>query len=322
MVEQDFSSLNKRNSLTELGSERAPSGSKPISKASESSRPALDSGRSRAGSGRKSASSSDSEPVQQSSPGTRLQKVLASAGLGSRRKCEELILSGRVEVDGRVVSELGVRVDPFRQEIRVDGERLRLGRRVYYAVNKPSGVVCTHRDPSGRPRVIDLVPTQRERLFTVGRLDLHSEGLILVTNDGELANRLMHPRYGVPKTYRVQVTGEPSPEVLLQLQKGVWSAEGRLKAERIKVLGKYKQSTLLEMVLAEGRNREIRRMLARVGHKVLKLTRLAVGPVGLGKLRPGACRPLAPEEIQALYRASGLKSPFHTKRKSGGKKRH
>lgn len=252
----------------------------------------------------------------------RLQKVLASAGLGSRRQCEELILAGRVEVDGRVVAELGVRVDPFRQEIRVDGERIRLQRLVYYAVNKPSGVVCTHRDPSGRPRVIDLVPADKERLFPVGRLDLQSEGLILLTNDGELANRLTHPRYGVEKTYRVQVAGQPTAEVLAKLQQGVWSSEGKLKAERIKVLGKHKQSAFLEMVLAEGRNREIRRMLARVGHKVLKLTRLSVGPIRLGKLKAGQSRPLTSEEINALYEATGLKSPSGPKRKSSGKRRH
>ncbi|HOM16023.1 MAG TPA: pseudouridine synthase, partial [Thermoguttaceae bacterium] len=170
--------------------------------------------------------------------------------------------------------------------------------------------------------VIDLVPTEGERLFPVGRLDLHSEGLILLTNDGELANRLTHPRYGVEKTYRVQVAGQPTTEVLAKLQQGVWSSEGKLKAERIKVLGKHKQSTFLEMVLAEGRNRQIRRMLARVGHKVLQLTRLSVGPIRLGKLKPGQSRPLTAEEIEALYEATGLNSPGGPKRKSGGKRRH
>ncbi len=249
--------------------------------------------------------------------GVRLQKVLAAAGLGSRRKCEELILAGRVEVDGKLVTELGVRVDPWRQEIRVDGQRIRPQPLVYYAVNKPSGVVCTHRDPSGRTRLIDLLPASKGlRVFPVGRLDLHSEGLILVTNDGQLANRLTHPRYGVEKTYRVQVAGLPSPEILQKLQKGVWTSEGKLKAQRIKVLGQHKKSTFLEMVLAEGRNRQIRRMLARVGHKVMKLTRLAVGPIRLGKLKPGAWRPLSPEEIQALYKAAGLKPPSTGKKKA------
>ena len=153
--------------------------------------------------------------------GQRLQKVLAAAGVGSRRQCEELITSGRVEVDRRVVTELGTRVDPARQEIRVDGETLSAARAVYYAVNKPTGVVSTNRDPSGRPRVIDLVPSRGARLFPVGRLDLNSEGLILVTNDGELANRLTHPRYEVPKTYVVQVAGKPEPETLAKICRGV-----------------------------------------------------------------------------------------------------
>jgi len=271
--------------------------------------------------GKKGAAGS-SESVPTGDGGIRLQKVLAAAGLGSRRKCEELILAGRVEVDGQLVTELGTRVDPYRQEIRVDGQRIHLQPLVYYAVNKPPGVVCTHRDPSGRTRLIDLVPASRGlHLFPVGRLDLHSQGLILVTNDGQLANRLTHPRYGVEKTYRVQVAGLPTPEILEKLQKGVWTSEGKLQAERIKILGKHKKSTFLEMVLAEGRNRQIRRMLARVGHKVMKLTRLAVGPIRLGKLKPGAWRPLAQEEIETLYQAAGLKSPRSCQKKSSKNKK-
>ncbi len=233
-----------------------------------------------------------------------MQKVLAAAGLGSRRECEEMIAAGRVEVDRQVVTQLGTRVEPH-QEIRFDGLPLRQPRRVYYAVHKPPGVVSTHRDPAGRPRVVDLVPAAHLRLFTIGRLDLSSEGLILVTNDGELANRLTHPRYGVRKTYRVQVAGRPSPEVLRQLERGVRLAEGLARAEQVRVKGHRKDSTLLEMVLAEGRNREIRRVLARVGHKVLKLARIAVGPVRLGDLPPGGFRPLSRQEVEALRRAAG-----------------
>src|SRR5688572_1482295 len=151
----------------------------------------------------------------------RLQKVLAAAGVGSRRDCEELIREGRVEVDRQVITELGTRVDPLRQEIRVDGEPLRRPQRLYFAVNKPMGVVTTNDDPSGRPRVIDLVPTD-ERVFAVGRLDRASEGLILVTNDGEFANRLTHPRYGVEKTYLVRVAGSPKQAELARLTKGVY----------------------------------------------------------------------------------------------------
>lgn len=228
--------------------------------------------------------------------------MLAAAGLGSRRQCEELIATGRVEVDRRVVAELGTCVDPARQQIRVDGQPLSKPKLVYYAVNKPAGVLSTNRDPSGRPRVIDLLPAKGARLFTIGRLDLHSDGLILVTNDGELANRLTHPRYGVSKTYRVVVAGRPAREVLAKLLAGVHLAEGVARAERVTVKSHHKESTTLEMVLREGKNREIRRILARVGHKVLRLTRTAVGPVRLGTLPPGGSRPLTREELAALRR--------------------
>jgi 23S rRNA pseudouridine2605 synthase len=246
-------------------------------------------------------------PVGERPPGERLQKVLASAGLGSRRQCEDLITTGRVEVDRKVVTQLGTRVDPAAQEIRVDGESLSIGRRVYYAVNKPKGVVTTNRDPGRRPRVIDLVPNQDIRLFAIGRLDLNSEGLILVTNDGELANRLTHPRYGVEKVYLAQVAGRPTPEVLDKLRRGVHLAEGVARVEAVRIESHQKESTWLEITLREGMNREIRRLLARVGHKVLRLVRVSVGPVRLGKLPPGSVRPLAFEEIQALQ--SLVKNP-------------
>jgi 23S rRNA pseudouridine2605 synthase len=236
--------------------------------------------------------------------GERLQKVLAAAGLGSRRECEELITSGRVEVDRQVVTELGSRVDASQQDIRVDGSPLRKTKLVYYAVNKPPGVVSTNRDPAGRPRVIDLVPAQDARLFAVGRLDLNSEGLILATNDGELANRLTHPRYEVPKTYRVLVAGRPSPEILTKLRRGVHLAEGLARAESVEIKSHHKESTILEIVLREGRNREVRRLLARVGHKVLRLVRTAVGPVRLGNLAPGNARRLTREEVEALRHAA------------------
>lgn len=235
--------------------------------------------------------------------GERLQKVLAAAGVGSRRECEELIREGRVEVDRQVVDELGVRVDPEQQEVRVDGEVVRIARRVYYLVNKPTGVVSTNYDPDGRPRVIDLVPP-RDHLFTVGRLDRTSEGLILVTNDGELANLLAHPRYGVPKTYRVEVAGHPTKEELDQLLQGVHLAEGRVQASEVHLKKRLKQSSLVEIVLREGRNREIRRMLARLGHKVLRLKRIALGPIKLGEMPAGTYRQLEREEVEALRRAS------------------
>lgn len=232
--------------------------------------------------------------------GERLQKVLAAAGIASRRECEALIVDGRVQVDGEIVSELGARVNRTRQEIRVDGEPLARPKLQYYAVNKPTGVVCTARDPAGRPRVTDLLPTGVGRMFNVGRLDLASEGLILVTNDGELANQLTHPRHGVEKTYEVQVAGQLEPDVLAQLQRGVHLAEGFVHAVKVRVKSRKKNSTLLEVVLDEGRNREIRRLLARVGHKVQRLTRIAVGPIRLGEMPRGSVRPLKREEIQKL----------------------
>jgi 23S rRNA pseudouridine2605 synthase len=236
----------------------------------------------------------------------RLQKVLAAAGLGSRRQCEELITTGRVEIDRKVVTELGTRVDPAQHEVRVDGTPLSRPKLAYYAVNKPSGVVSTSRDPSGRPRVIDLVASGHERLFAIGRLDLYSEGLILVTNDGDLANRLTHPRYGVAKTYRVTVAGTPTREVLDQLRHGVHLAEGLARAEHVSIKARHKESTVLEMVLREGKNREIRRILARVGHKVLRLTRIAVGPVRLGDLPSGASRRLTRDEVRSLQHEGSL----------------
>lgn len=235
--------------------------------------------------------------------GERLQKILAAAGIGSRRQCEELIRMGRVEVDRKVITELGFRADPLRHKITVDGVPIRPEKPLYYAVYKPDGVVSTNRDPAGRPRVIDLVPEREARLFAVGRLDLHSEGLILVTNDGELANRLTHPKFGLPKTYLVQVAGEPDREVFAKLLRGVHLAEGVARVSSIKVRRKHKQSTILEMVLNEGRNREIRRIMAKVGHKVQRLKRIAVGPIRIGKMLPGDARPLSRQEIAALRRA-------------------
>jgi 23S rRNA pseudouridine2605 synthase len=232
--------------------------------------------------------------------GERIQKVLAAAGLGSRRQCEELITAGRVEIDRKVVTELGSRVDAATQEIRVDGQSLPRTKMVYYAVNKPAGVVCTNNDPSGRTRVIDMLPSDDIRLFTIGRLDLSSEGLILVTNDGELANLLTHPRYGVEKSYRVLVAGRPDAEVLMKLRRGVHLAEGIARVDRVEVKSHHKESTMLEIVLREGKNREIRRILARLGHKVMKLSRIAVGPIRLGELPLGAARKLSKEEIAAL----------------------
>jgi 23S rRNA pseudouridine2605 synthase len=232
----------------------------------------------------------------------RLQKVLAAAGIGSRRQCEDLILEGRVEVDRQVVDRLGSRVDPQHQEVRVDGTPLRRPRLAYYVVNKPVGVVCTNRDPDGRTRVIDLIQSD-ERLYAVGRLDRTSEGLILVTNDGELANLLTHPRYGVHKVYRVYVAGYPAPELLSKLREGIHLAEGIARVSSVRTRRRTRDGCELEIALNEGRNREIRRLLARVGHKVLRLRRVAMGPLTLGDLPSGAYRRLAPQEVRRLKAA-------------------
>ena len=238
----------------------------------------------------------------------RLQKLLAHAGVGSRRQCEELISAGRVTVDGHAVRELGTKVRPD-QRICVDGQAVRAERPVYWLVNKPKGYLCTNRDPARRPLVVDLIPQVSQRVYTVGRLDEASEGLLLLTNDGDLAYRLMHPRFGVEKTYLVQVAGTPSPADLQQLLKGVWLSDGHVRAKRLHRLKSQGASTWMRIVLNEGKNREIRRMLARLGHKVLNLRRVALGPVQLKSLAPGKARRLTPEELALLQRVARDRRP-------------
>jgi 23S rRNA pseudouridine2605 synthase len=230
----------------------------------------------------------------------RLNKLLAHAGLGSRRQCDDLITAGRVTVDGRIVRELGTKVDQG-QRISVDGQPIHAERLVYWLINKPKGYLCTNRDPRRRPLAIDLVPkVVSQRVYTVGRLDESSEGLLLLTNDGDLAFRLMHPRFGVEKTYLVQVAGQPSPDDVQQLLKGVWLSDGHVKAKQVKRLKSHGGSTWLRIVLNEGKNREMRRMLARLGHKVLNLRRIALGPVQLQALPRGKARRLTLQELAAL----------------------
>jgi len=239
----------------------------------------------------------------------RLNKVLAHAGVGSRRHCEDLIVAGRVTVDGVRVQELGSKVEPG-QEICVDGQPIQAEQHVYWLVNKPRGYLCTNHDPARRPLAIDLVPRVSQRVYTVGRLDEDSEGLLLLTNDGDLANRLTHPRYGVEKTYLIQVAGRPSREDQEQLLKGVYLAEGHVRARRVKRLRTQGDSTWLQVVLSEGKNREIRRMLARLGHKVMVLRRVAIGPIRLDHLRRGKARRLKVEELERLRAsASGRRKP-------------
>jgi 23S rRNA pseudouridine2605 synthase len=239
--------------------------------------------------------------------GIRLQKVLASAGLGSRRACEELIAAGRVEVDGRPVVEQGMRVDPERAVIKVDGIRVSTKlSTVYLALNKPRGMVSTMSDPQGRPCLGDLVSDREQRLFHVGRLDADSEGLILLTNDGELAHRLTHPSFGVPKTYLAEVVGTVPRELGRTLRTGVELEDGLVQVDSFRVVGRSGARVMVELVLHEGRNHVVRRLLAAVDHPVQRLIRTAVGPVRLGDLRPGRIRPLNRPEIGELFKAVDL----------------
>jgi 23S rRNA pseudouridine2605 synthase len=239
----------------------------------------------------------------------RLNKFLAHAGVGSRRHCDDLIAAGRVKVDGEIVRELGVRIDTEGHQVSVDDHPVRTERHVYWAVHKPRGYLCTNHDPAGRPLATDLVPHVDQRVYTVGRLDEDSEGLLLLTNDGDLAQQLMHPRFGIEKTYEVQVAGSPSPTELRQLTTGVWLSEGRVKARFVKRFKRQGDSTWLKIVLAEGKNREIRRLLAKQNHKVMRLRRVAIGPVRLDRLPKGKSRRLALAEIEALKKAVAHRQP-------------
>lgn len=247
----------------------------------------------------------------------RLQKLLAEAGVGSRRSCEELITSGKVRVNGRVVEELPVWVEPGRDEISVGGERLVLpDRLIYVMLYKPRHTVSTMHDPDERRTVADLVQHPSGiRLYPVGRLDYDTMGLILLMNDGEMANRLTHPRYEIPKTYRAIVKGALDEEEIRALERGIYLAHrqaGRtIGAKRtggaeLRIVRREHDRTILEITLTEGRNREVRRMLAHVGHRVKKLTRTHMGPVALKGLRLGEWRELTIHEIRELRRASGL----------------
>ena len=237
--------------------------------------------------------------------GERLQKVLARAGLGSRRACEALIEEGRAEVNGEVAT-LGRRVDPEHDRVSVDGVTIpvRPGL-VYYLLNKPAKVVTTAHDPEGRPTVIDLVPAE-PRVFPVGRLDWDTEGLLLLTNDGDLAHGLTHPGRGVPKTYLAEVTGPVPKDLGRRLATGVELDDGVAIADRFRVIDRSGNRVLVEITLHEGRKHIVRRMLAATGHPVSRLVRTDVGPIRLGNQRPGATRDLTTREIGELYAAVGL----------------
>jgi 23S rRNA pseudouridine2605 synthase len=239
--------------------------------------------------------------------GVRLQKLLAAAGVGSRRTCENLITAGRVEVDGHLVTELGVRINPDTQTVHVDGSRVQLDEsRVYLAFNKPLGVVSTMSDDLGRPCVGDFVSNRKERLFHVGRLDADTEGLLLLTNDGDLAHRLQHPSYGVLKTYLAQIPGPVPRDLGKLLRAGIELEDGPVKVDSFKLVDSAPGKALVEVQLHEGRKHVVRRMLDAVGHPVITLVRTDVGPIKLGDLRSGRMRALNRPEISQLYSAAGL----------------
>ncbi len=245
------------------------------------------------------------EPVA----GVRLQKVLAQAGIASRRACEVLISEGRVEVNSEVVLEQGRRVDPERDVIRVDGARIPPPRRHrYLALNKPRGVIATMDDPEGRRTIADLLDTRQlrnERLFHVGRLDTDSEGLLIMTNDGDLAQRLAHPSYEVSKTYIAEVAGVVSEQTLKRLRRGITLEDGPVRPTSVKIVSSAGDKTLLKITLQEGRNRIVRRTMEAVGHPVRRLSRIGIGPVRLGNLKVGEYRELTREELGGLLDLTG-----------------
>jgi 23S rRNA pseudouridine2605 synthase len=231
----------------------------------------------------------------------RLQKILSAAGLGSRRACEKIIDEGRVSVDGVPVARLGAQADPDLQTIVVDGKPLKLPKKRYFLLNKPVGFVCSNKsDASDRPLAVDLIRASGIRLYCAGRLDVDSKGAIIITNDGAFSNYITHPRYDVTKTYRVRVTGSVEPAVLEQLKKGVWLHEGKTGPVDAKIIRSTRRDTLLRMVLKEGKNRIIRRVLAKLGLKVTELERTRIGAIALGKLKSGQYRELKPVEVSKL----------------------
>lgn len=236
----------------------------------------------------------------------RLQKVLAAAGIGSRRSCEILIDQGRVSINGKPVREQGRRVDPEVDIIHVDGERLQTKAEiVVYALNKPKGVLTTMVDDQGRSCVGDYVTEVEQRVFHVGRLDADTEGLLLLTNDGELANRLIHPSYGVDKTY-IATVKELANKALSELISGVQLDDGTAQATKARIIDRTKNSVMVELVIHEGRNRIVRRMFDAVGSPVSALVRTKIGPVALGQQRPGILRVISGVQLRALYTAAGL----------------
>ncbi len=233
----------------------------------------------------------------------RLQKVLAASGVDSRRKCEELILKGVVRVNRKVVDKLPAFVDPVKDVITVEGRKIQAAQKVYYLLNKPRGVVCTNRDPQGRKKAIDIIPSAR-RIFCVGRLDIDTTGIIILTNDSELANRLTHPKFGLSKTYVVRVKGRIVGEAAGKLKKGIWLAEGKTGRASVKILKRSYKESLIEITIRQGLNRQVRRMLAKVGLPVKSLNRTCIGKLNTRGLGVGKFRTLTKAEVAYLKKAA------------------
>jgi pseudouridine synthase len=254
----------------------------------------------------------------------RLQKILARAGLASRREAERWILEGRITVNGAVVCKLGSQADPAKDSIKVDGKRVKSASSpLYYAFHKPPGVITTLNDPEHRP---DLTPYlarlgEKRRVFPVGRLDYNTTGLLLLTNDGDLALRLTHPRFGMKKLYRAKLSACPTEEDLAHLRKGIRLDDGVSAPARVRVIDKLKKNAWVEIEVHEGRKREVRRMFEALGYYVEKLMRIRVGPILLGALPPGELRPLSQTEIQSLKHTAGLSQPHRSARHSAARDR-
>jgi len=230
----------------------------------------------------------------------RLQKLLAEAGVASRRAAEKLIMDGRVAVNGEVVRLLGTKTDPERDEVTVDGEAVHSRRKVYLALNKPRGCVCSRADERGRATIFELLPKEWRNVYSVGRLDFASEGLLFLTNDGEFALRLTHPRYGVRKKYLATVDGRVSEEMLRQFEQGVWHAGEKLKVQHAWLVNASNAQSVAQLELAEGKNREVRRLFESQGLTVRRLVRTQIGKIKLGELKPGRWRTLTLTEIKTL----------------------
>lgn len=237
----------------------------------------------------------------------RLHKFMARAGVASRRQCEELIARGRVKINGRVITTLGLKIDPLKDRVEVDGRPLaRPEKKVYLLLNKPAGYVTTVKDPRGRAKVTDLLRGIKQRVYPVGRLDYDTEGLLLLTNDGDLAYALTHPRHEVPKTYLARVKGVPAPEKLKALARGVPLEDGPTAPARVRLVSDKGGNGLLEITIHEGRNRQVRRMCEHIGHPVLALRRVRIGPLELGGLKPGQYRHLTFREVARLKKVARL----------------